>query len=62
MLRYVAEYGRADSRVPYCFGVHLQEKSLTLQSAIESSNQRATWVSLLQVSCAYLIAIFNAGN
>jgi hypothetical protein len=29
----------------------IQEKSLTLQSSIESSNQRATWVSVLQVRC-----------
>ncbi|KAG6604516.1 transmembrane emp24 domain-containing protein 4 [Phytophthora cinnamomi] len=39
---------------------YAKEKSLTLQSSIESSNQRATWVSLLQIAILLVTGFYQA--
>ncbi|CAI5723320.1 unnamed protein product [Peronospora effusa] len=39
---------------------YAQNKSLTLQSSIESNNQRATWVSLLQIAILLVASFYQA--
>ncbi|CAH0484370.1 unnamed protein product [Peronospora farinosa] len=39
---------------------YAQNKSLTLQSLIESNNQRATWVSLLQIAILLVASFYQA--
>ncbi|CAH0522150.1 unnamed protein product [Peronospora belbahrii] len=39
---------------------YAKEKSLTLQSSIESSNQRTTWVSLVQIAILLVTSFYQA--